>query len=148
MDPVANPEESGTAALAQDLRRALSVASRRVKAERGAAGLPDPQFNVLALLHAHGSMTPGSLADAERIQPPSMTRTVNCLVDLGLVAKSEHPTDGRLVIVDLTEAGRAEVQETRRRRDSWLTGRLDTLTDEERTRLSGAAELLRKIAAS
>jgi DNA-binding MarR family transcriptional regulator len=124
------------------------MASRRVKAERGDAGLPDPQFNVLAMLHAHGEMTPGQLAEAERIQPPSMTRTVNCLVELGLVAKKEHPTDGRQVLVDLTEAGRAEVHETRRRRDSWLTAQLAELTAQERTRLGEAAELLRKIAAS
>ena len=137
-----------TAVLAQELRRALSLATRRVKAERGEAGLPDPQFNVLALLHAHGPMTPGQLAEAERIQPPSMTRSVNCLVELGLVVKSEHPTDGRLVIVDLTGAGRAEVHETRRRRDAWLTGRLDTLTADERAGLARAAELLRRIAAS
>ncbi|WP_438939196.1 MarR family winged helix-turn-helix transcriptional regulator [Cellulomonas citrea] len=134
--------------LAQDLRRALSMASRRVKAERGDAGLPDPQFNVLAMLHAHGAMTPGQLAEAERIQPPSMTRTVNCLVELGLVAKTEHPTDGRQVLVDLTEAGRAEVHETRRRRDAWLTGRLSQLTADERARLGEAVELLRRIAAS
>lgn len=124
------------------------MASRRVKAERGDAGLPDPQFNVLAMLHAHGAMTPGQLAEAERIQPPSMTRTVNCLVELGLVAKTEHPTDGRQVLVDLTEAGRAEVHETRRRRDAWLTGRLAQLTADERQRLGEAAELLRRIAAS
>ena len=124
------------------------MASRRVKAERGDAGLPDPQFNVLAMLHAHGAMTPGQLAEAERIQPPSMTRTVNCLVELGLVAKTEHPTDGRQVLVDLTEAGRAEVHETRRRRDAWLTGRLSQLTADERRRLGEAVELLRRIAAS
>lgn len=124
------------------------MASRRVKAERGDAGLPDPQFNVLAMLHAHGAMTPGQLAEAERIQPPSMTRTVNCLVELGLVAKTEHPTDGRQVLVDLTEAGRAEVHETRRRRDAWLTGRLSQLTADERHRLGEAVELLRRIAAS
>nr|WP_159809416.1 MarR family transcriptional regulator [Cellulomonas citrea] len=124
------------------------MASRRVKAERGDAGLPDPQFNVLAMLHAHGAMTPGQLAEAERIQPPSMTRTVNCLVELGLVAKTEHPTDGRQVLVDLTEAGRAEVHETRRRRDAWLTGRLSQLTADERARLGEAVELLRRIAAS
>jgi DNA-binding MarR family transcriptional regulator len=134
--------------LAQDLRRALSILSRRVKAERGAAGLPDAQFAVLAMLHAHGAMTPGQLADAEGVQPPSMTRTVNCLVELGLVVKSEHPTDGRQVIVDLTVAGRAEVGETRRRRNAWLAGRLATLTRPERARLEQTVELLRRMASS
>ncbi|WP_421732408.1 MarR family winged helix-turn-helix transcriptional regulator [Cellulomonas sp.] len=135
-------------ALAGDLRIAVGRASRRIRAERGAAGLTDPQFTVLAWLTKDGPLTPGQLAERERIQPPSMTRTVNGLVELGLVAKSEHPTDGRQVVVTLTDAGVAEVKETRRRRDAWLAGRLSTLTPDERTLLADAAELLRRIAAS
>ncbi|MGN8244976.1 MarR family winged helix-turn-helix transcriptional regulator [Cellulomonas soli] len=135
-------------ALAAELRVSLSRASRRLKAERGDAALPDPQFNVLAFLHRDGPMTPGQLAEAEHVQPPSMTRTVNCLVELGFVRKDEHPTDGRQVVVSLTEEGQAEVVETRRRRDAWLTARLTAMTPDERDRLADAIELLRRIATS
>lgn len=135
-------------ALAAELRVSLGRATRRIKGERGDAGLSDPQFNVLAILLREGPMSPGALADLERIQPPSMTRTVNCLVERGLVRKDEHPTDGRQVVVTLTEAGEAEVAETRRRRDAWLSARLAGLTADERTTLVQAAELLRRIAAS
>lgn len=135
-------------ALAGELRIAVGRASRRIRAERGAQGLTDPQFTVLAWLTKDGPMTPGQLAEAERIQPPSMTRTVNSLVELGLVQKDEHPTDRRQVVVTLTEAGKAEVVETRRRRDAWLTERLKGMTKEERQLLADAAELLRRIAAS
>lgn len=135
-------------ALAGELRIAVGRASRRIRAERGEAGLTDPQFTVLAWLTKDGPLTPGQLAERERIQPPSMTRTVNGLVELGLVAKSEHPTDGRQVVVTLTEAGVAEVNETRRRRDAWLAERLSKMTKDERTLLADAAELLRRIAAS
>ena len=134
--------------LAAELRIAVGRTARRIKAERGDADLADPQFNVLALLQRDGPMTPGRLAEIEHVQPPSMTRTVNCLVDVGLVAKSEHPTDGRLVVVSLTAAGQAEVAETRRRRDVWLTARLGELTADERATLAEAAELLRRIAAA
>jgi DNA-binding MarR family transcriptional regulator len=135
-------------ALAGDLRIAVGRTARRIRAERGEAGLTDPQFTVLAWLTKEGSLTPGQLAERERIQPPSMTRTVNGLVELGLVAKTEHPSDGRQVVVSLTEAGVAEVRETRRRRDAWLAGRLSTLSPDERALLADAAELLRRIAAS
>ena len=104
--------------LAGELRIAIGRASRRIRAER------------------------------ERIQPPSMTRTVNSLVELGLVGKAEHPTDGRQVVVSLTGAGVAEVDETRRRRDAWLADRLRHMTPDERALLVDAAELLRRIAAS
>ena len=134
--------------LAGELRIAIGRASRRIRAERGEAGLTDPQFTVLAWLTKEGPLTPSQLAERERIQPPSMTRTVNSLVELGLVAKAEHPTDGRQVVVSLTDAGVAEVDETRRRRDAWLAERLRQMTKDERTLLVDAAELLRRIAAS
>jgi DNA-binding MarR family transcriptional regulator len=134
--------------LAGELRVALSKASRRIRNRRGAADLPDPQFNVLAILLREGPLTPGALADHEHVQPPSMTRTVNALVELGFVQKSQHPTDGRLVVVSLTEAGVAEVRETRRRRDAWLAQQLSSLTPDERATLAQAAQLLRRIAAA
>ena len=133
--------------LAADLRVALGRANRRVRAERGSAGLSDPQFSVLALLTRNGSMTPGQLAEADRVQPPTMTRTVSCLADLGLVVKAEHPSDGRQVVVSLTDRGQAEVRETRRRRDVWLTAQLTAMTPDERDVLARAAVLLRRIAA-
>lgn len=135
-------------ALAGELRAAIMLAARRIRLQRGDVGLSDPQYTVLVLLSKRGPLTPGQLAELERIQPPSMTRTVNGLVELGLVTKDEHPTDGRQVVVSLTEAGKAEVRETRRRRDAWLTKQLSTLTPDERTTLAEATELLRRIADS
>ncbi|MGW2094491.1 MarR family winged helix-turn-helix transcriptional regulator [Promicromonospora sukumoe] len=121
--------------------------SRRLRAERGEADLPEGQFGILTVLHKHGEMSPGSLAEHERVRPPSMTRAVNTLAELGLVEKVEHPTDKRQVVVRLTAAGEREVAETRRRRDAWLTKQLSTLTVEEREILAGASELLIRIAA-
>lgn len=135
-------------ALAGELRAAIMLAARRIRSQRGEVGLSDPQYTVLVWLTKKGSLTPGQLAELERIQPPSMTRTINGLVELGLVAKDEHPTDGRQVVVSLTEAGKAEVRETRRRRDAWLTKHLSTMTPDERATLAEAIELLRRIADS
>lgn len=130
-----------------DLRVALTRVSRRLRAERGEADLPEGQFGILTVLHKHGEMSPGSLAEHERVRPPSMTRAVNTLAELGLVEKVEHATDRRQVVVRLTAAGEREVAETRRRRDAWLTKQLSTLTGEEREILAGASELLIRIAA-
>jgi DNA-binding MarR family transcriptional regulator len=137
-----------TNALAGELRVALGQAARRIRQQRGDAGLTDPQYNVLLWLTKKGPLTPGQLADLERIQPPSMTRTVNGLVELGLVGKTEHPTDGRQVVVTLSDLGVAEVAETRRRRDAWLTQRLQEMSPDERRLLTDAIELLRRIAQS
>ncbi|MCC2307232.1 MarR family winged helix-turn-helix transcriptional regulator [Cellulomonas chengniuliangii] len=133
--------------LAGDMRVAVFRTARRVRSERGSADLSDSQFSVLAWLHQNGPMAPGALAERQHVQPPSMTRTVNSLVELGLVAKGEHPTDKRQVVVSLTDAGTAEVRETRRRRDEWLTRRLASFTPEERATLAEATVLLRRLVA-
>ena len=142
------PRGTGAAVLAAELRTALLRAARRLRAEKSDADVSEGQYSVLALLDRRGPSTPRELAALERVQPPSMTRTIAALLDLGLVTRSEHPSDRRQVLVALSEAGAASVRETRRRRDAWLARRLAALTPSEREVLSRAADLLRRIADS
>src|ERR687885_245929 len=123
-------------------------AGRRLRAEKSDADLTDGQYSVLAVLDRLGPKTPGEIAAIERVQPPSMTRTVAALAELGLVTRPEHPADRRQVLVSLTEAGTDTVRETRRRRDAWLARRLAALTPAERDDLARATEILRRIADS
>lgn len=132
-------------ALAGDLRVAMTHAVRRIRLERSDESITDGQYAALAALANKGPMTPTALAEHEHVQPPPMTRTVNALVAAGLVRRDEHPTDRRQVVLSLTEAGMAEVRETRRRRNAWLAERLATLTPAERETLAQAAVLLRRI---
>ncbi|ACZ22978.1 transcriptional regulator [Sanguibacter keddieii DSM 10542] len=140
------PDACAPGTLGGQLRVALTRISRRLRNQRGEADLPEGQFAVLTTIYKHGPMTPGALADHEHIRPPSMTRTVNALAELGLVTKVGHETDKRLVLVELTTTGRDEVRETRRRREAWLTKNLGQLTPEERQTLAAASELLVRIA--
>ena len=96
--------------LAGDLRQAIGRTHRRLRAQVGDAHLSYPQYSVLIVLTREGPTTPGRLAELEGVQPPTMTRTVNCLAELGLVSKGPDPDDGRLVVVSLTPAGEAEVR--------------------------------------
>ncbi|MCL1870934.1 MAG: MarR family transcriptional regulator [Promicromonosporaceae bacterium] len=134
--------------LAGELRVSSGRFIRRLRSEHGEADLPDSQFGVLTALLRQGDLTPGALAQRERVKPPAMTRTVNCLEDLGLVEKVAHPTDGRLVLVRLTEKGEREVVETRRRRDAWLADKLHGLSAQDRAVLARASELFLEIASS
>src|SRR5690606_39831098 len=90
-----------------------------------------------------GATTPGAIAEFHGIRPPSATRAVQHLEELGLAVRSEHPTDRRQVLVTVTEAGREEVRETMRRRDAWLARRLAELTPAERELLARATTVLR-----
>jgi DNA-binding MarR family transcriptional regulator len=153
MEAAAAPKQrqaprSGAAALATELRIGLMRATRRLRAEKSDADLSDGQLSVLALLEREGPSTPREIAQHERVQPPSMTRTLTALLDLGLVTRTEHPADRRQVLVAVTEQGAATVRETRRRRDAWLTRRLAALTTEEREVLARATQILKEIADS
>jgi DNA-binding MarR family transcriptional regulator len=131
--------------LTTDLRLACMRISRRVRFESTAEVAPH-QYSVLIRLDEQ-PRTPRELADIERVSPPSMTRTVASLVELGLVDRADDPTDGRQVILSLTEAGRRTVRDTRRRRDQWLAVRLEKLSDDERRLLVEATALLGRVAA-
>jgi DNA-binding MarR family transcriptional regulator len=133
--------------LADDVRVAVTRATRRIRQERSSDEITDGQYSVLATLSNHGPKSPSALAEDQKVQPPHMTRVLNALVAAGLVRRDEHPTDGRQVVISITEAGEVEVHETRRRRNEWLAARLATYTPDERAVLAEAATLLRRLAA-
>jgi DNA-binding MarR family transcriptional regulator len=116
-----------------------------LRLERSNDCITDGQYAVLAELANRGPMTPTALAEHERVAGPPMTRTINALVDGGLAQRDSHPTDRRQVLVSITEAGMAEVAETRRRRNVWLSGWLCELTPDEREVLAQAAVLLERM---
>lgn len=121
--------------------------ARRLRSQRAIDTMSDGQFAVLAALSAHGPHTLGELAERERVTAPSMNRTVNCLETSRFVTRTPDESDRRKVNIALTDEGRAVVDETVRRRDSWLEQALADLTPEQRGILHGAAELMREVAA-
>jgi DNA-binding MarR family transcriptional regulator len=134
------------AGLASTLRVSVMRLSRRLRNERDASDdLSATHLAVLGTLWRNGDMTIGELATAEKVQPPSMTRTVNSLCDKGLLERVPHTTDGRQVVVQLTENARAVIDESRRRKDAWLNRRLGELTTAERQILRQAAPILERI---
>jgi len=101
---------------------------------------------VLASLELAGALTPRELAEAERVQPPTMTKVLARLEERGLVQRAPHPTDGRQVLLSATEAGRGVLLEQRRMKAEWLTGRLARLSAADREVLAQAAEILDRLA--
>jgi DNA-binding MarR family transcriptional regulator len=112
------------------------------------AVLSETQLAALSALEVHHAMTPGELAEHEKVQPPSMTRVIAVLTERELVAKSPHPTDRRQVILTVTDEGRAVVHRVRRRKDAWLAQRLAELTEAERATLRAAVPILEKLSQS
>jgi DNA-binding MarR family transcriptional regulator len=135
------------AGLASELRLSVMRLRRRLANERhpdNELGLN--QMAVLGALYRNGDLAVGELAAHERVRPPSMTRTVNCLEADGYVTRRPHETDRRQVLVSLTDSGRATVLADRARRDAWLAMRLRELTADERAVLRRAAPILEQLA--
>ena len=101
------PAAPGPAVLAAELRMALVRAVRRLRAEKSDADLTDGQYSVLAVLDRRGPRTPGELAAHERVQPPSMTRTLAALPSRAGRRAPSTPRTAARCSSPLTEAGAA-----------------------------------------
>lgn len=133
-------------ALASSLRLAVMRLARRMRSERSDSSLTLTQLAALATLERRGPQTPGELAAAERVSPPSMTRIAGSLEAAGLVTRTDHPTDGRQVLLAVSDAGASLLREDRRRREAWLAQRLRQLDAADRDVLRRAAEVLDRLA--
>lgn len=103
------------------------------------------QLSALNTLHHEGPMTPGALAAAERVQPPSMTRVLASLADLGMIQRQPHPTDGRQSIVSLAPLGEEVISAELAARREWLSEQLDDLDPDELAALRGVVGIINKI---
>ena len=139
---VARPPD--VALSASELRIVLGQLMRRLRAEHA---LPISQGTVLARLEREGPATTSALAAAERVRPQSMAQTIAELGTAGLVARSPDPTDGRQILIELTELGRTTLAEERARREGWLASAIESeLTAEEQETLFRSIALLCRLA--
>src|SRR5438552_9659181 len=94
--------------------RAHATLMRRLDTDlEGETGLALADFDVLAqLAEAHGQLRMTELADRALISRSWMSRRVARLADQGLVRRDKAGSDGRGVVVALTEAGLARLAET------------------------------------
>jgi DNA-binding MarR family transcriptional regulator len=149
MAPTVEAVTRTDAGLASQLRESVMRLARRLRNER------DPEnslglgaLSVLGVLLRHGEQTVGQLAAHERVQPPSMTRTVGCLVDEGYAVRRPSETDGRSTLVEISDKGREMLLADRRRREAWLARQLKDLTPEERDLLRQVAPLIERLASA
>jgi len=113
--------------VAIDLRAVVARLLRKLRETTPVESITPSQASALSRLSKGGVSTVSALAIAERVRPQSMATTVEALQALGLVARSKDPSDGRRQIVDLTDAGWAQVEGQKEAGVAWLE---DTLTEQ------------------
>lgn len=136
---------TATGSTATRLRLAVTRLARRLRQHAGNDEVTATQQATLASLDRLGPLTLGELAHVEHVQPPTMTRVVARLEELGLAVREVDERDRRVARARLTEQGAAFLVASRSRRDAYLADRLGRLTPDERATVEAALPLLERL---
>lgn len=126
------------------LRLCLMRLARRLRSQ-AEGDVSASQLSALSSLGCQGELTLGELSAIERVKPPTMTKVVAALEELGFVARTADPADRRVARVAPTAAGLKFLDQSRRRKDAYLADRLRSLSDEERETLARATDVLERL---
>jgi DNA-binding MarR family transcriptional regulator len=95
----------------------------------------------LSRLNKEGPIRLTTLAAAEGIAQPSMTQLIQRLERQGLATRINDPEDGRVALVNITNAGRALMDDRRRDRRDQLAELLKGVSPEDEAALILAANV-------
>ncbi len=137
----ASTTSTDTAALAARLRLAVTRLARKLRRE-AEPGITPSMLAALSSVDRQGPLTMSELCVVEQVQPPSMTRIVAALVDVGLVSRESDPSDGRVAWVTVTPQGRKLLDRSRGRKEAYLAKALRDLDAHELETLEEAAAIL------
>jgi DNA-binding MarR family transcriptional regulator len=130
--------------LVSRLRLATLRLARRLRREAD-AGITPTLLSAMSVLARHGSMTVSALAEAEGVQPPSMTAAVARMESSGLIAKTADESDRRVQRVSLTADGEKLVKKVRSRKNAYLARKLRSLDADDVKTLERAVGILEQM---
>jgi DNA-binding MarR family transcriptional regulator len=130
--------------VANALNSTAILALRAARVADAETGLTAERLSLLSVLVFGGPATMSSLARAEQVSRPAITRTVGALEEAGLVRREEVPADRRQSLVSATAAGRRVLEAGRRARIERLAAVLDDVRPEQLGELDRAFTVVRK----
>jgi DNA-binding MarR family transcriptional regulator len=114
----------------------VAVAARSLAEHEADVSLQ--QYRALVVLASRGPQRPVDLAEALGVDPSTATRLCNRLVDKRLISRRRQSGDRREVRLDLSDRGRALVDDVTRRRRLEIERILAAVPGPERAGLAGA----------
>ena len=114
----------------------------RVLRQRDEGEMPPTDVAILTSIAWAGEPTLSSLAIAEHVARPTVTKSINKLEADGLIERVTDAEDGRVTRVRLSPAGRRRVAIYRKRVNAWLEEMLEDLPSRDRAGLEEAVLLL------
>ncbi len=133
--------------MARSLRSALAKLNRRLRAQDDSGGVGSTGLSLLGRLLREGPATAATLATRERLQPQSLTRTLQALEARRLIDRAVDMADRRRSTITITQSGIETLRNTARSRQSWLAQAMAaTLSSTERDVLRIAIPLMERLA--
>jgi DNA-binding MarR family transcriptional regulator len=132
-----------------DVVELASALERTVVALRRAVGTPEISLtaaSTLGMLERQGPYRLSELAVAQGVTQPAMTQLVTRLEREELARRGGSPDDARVVLVNITPAGRALLRRRRTDRANALARLMDELDSADRAALFAAAPALTQLA--
>jgi DNA-binding MarR family transcriptional regulator len=130
--------------LAARLRLATARLYRRLR-QHSLGGLTPSQLSCLTSVEKLEPVRLGDLAAREAVAPPTLTRIVAGLVELGMIERRADPDDARAALLTTTPKGRESLQTVREERTAFLVERLHHLPEIDREKLPGLVDLLERL---
>ena len=124
------------------LRFAVMRLARQLRQQDDQDDVTPSGASALSSLERLGPLTLGRLAAVERVRPPSVTKIVDRLEQLGLARREVDPSDRRSSLVHLTDDGRRHLAEARKRKTAYLASRLASLPAEDVAKLEAALSVI------
>jgi DNA-binding MarR family transcriptional regulator len=140
--PGAATADAFAVALAADLERIVGL----YRSLSPASGLSMTAAATLASVERYGPQRLTVLAVREGVTQPAMTQLISRLEESGLVRREPSPEDGRVVLVVITDDGRATLARRRAARAERLAGIIAQLDPDHRAALAGALPALDALA--
>ncbi len=94
------------------------------------------QYRVLVLLDGRGPLTMSELAASLDVNPSTVTRVCDVLVDKDLIRRRQSPNNRREVTAELTRMGAKLIGQVMRRRRRLIDNALARMTPEAQRRLT------------
>jgi DNA-binding MarR family transcriptional regulator len=130
--------------VAQHLRHSLGRLTRTLR-RHDDDDLSPTTASILFAVGREGPLTAGDIARRERLAKPSVTAAVEKLATTGLVERRADDSDGRVVWIAITTAGKRRIDARRARRQAWLATRLEKLEPADVETLSRAADIVDRL---
>ena len=111
-------------------------------------GLSFSHINVLMRLFHRGNCGVSQIGEQLGVTLAAASQTVDHLVQLGLIKRTEDPVDRRAKQLELTGKGRNLVEKGIGVRSDWVKGLMDALSPEQQTMIVSALTLLTEAARS